>query len=256
MHIRQPFLSRFALATVGADLMLAANFGVASAALNNSGYATVTKDVSVPPNDEAGAATAKCPTGYVVVSGGAYWHAPNSSTPAGWHGAYLESSAPTKSATGWYASGRNFNHTNTWVLRVTAQCLPQSAVGAYTVKTREVIVDGQRSWQRDGLVQARPIGRGRRWCVAPGGPQSQREPGRLPDCFLSGNQLVLDSGGAKRQCHVVSHAGQGPVRSYHAARHSLHDEDRASRRQQHRRDACVRGELPRGRRRGVLHVCR
>jgi len=107
--------------------------------LTNNGYVLVTKDVSIA--NGAGAGTAVCPTGYVVVTGGAAWHDPGSSTLGG--GGLIESSTPTKSGTGWYAAGRNESG-ETFVLHVIAQCLSKAAVGPYTVKSRDIVVDPQR----------------------------------------------------------------------------------------------------------------
>jgi len=132
------FLRIYVSAALSALLITLLSATGAAAQVRPSQYLTVTGTTSAA-NGYSVAAVAKCPTGYRVASGGAFWHAHGASPSAALR-TEIGSSAPQTDATGWYASGHNLSG-QALELTSTAQCLPKTALGAYVVHTREITVD-------------------------------------------------------------------------------------------------------------------
>ena len=145
-HRTGSVLGSVALALSSAIVLLLSVPGGAAAVVHPGGYQTVFNSVTVADH-QTGAVTAHCPTGQLLVTGGAYWHIANGNGDISLN-AYLESSAPTADATGWFATGRNSSG-QSLDLTAVAQCLSKTSVGKYSVKSREVTVDPGRSGNAD-----------------------------------------------------------------------------------------------------------
>lgn len=138
-------LGRFVTSGVVAGALLIASAGTAAAVVHPASLVTETHSTTAASMTVV-TSTAMCPNGDRMLTGGAYWHR------SGENGAplyaWILSSAPTADAQGWYVTGRN-DQDETLVLTTLVKCLPQSAVGTYTVKTREVTVDPHHAGNAD-----------------------------------------------------------------------------------------------------------
>lgn len=141
------FQTRLGLAVMGAGVMFASQVGSVAAVVHPSSYVTKTA-TAIVASAGTGAATATCPSGDVVVTGGAYWHPTTSDASDPTLATSISSSSPQTNLSGWYANG--FNQSNqSMKLTVVAQCLPKSALGSYTILKREVVVDPNRPGNAD-----------------------------------------------------------------------------------------------------------
>lgn len=141
------FQPRLGLAVLGAGVMFASQVGSVAAVVHPSSYIQKAATVTVA-SGASGTATATCPSGDLVVTGGAYWHPTNSSTSSPTINTSVSSSSPQTNLSGWYATGVN-QSTQSMQMTVTADCLPKSALGKYTVLKREVLVDPNRPGNAD-----------------------------------------------------------------------------------------------------------
>jgi hypothetical protein len=127
-----------ALAVGVSVLALAAAVPVAGAALHPGHYVLNTVTLDDSSGGPAGSyLTCKNPKKQRIVTGGSFWHAqgqgpdPNNALTA-----VMSSSAATFDAKGWFADGGSSSS----FLTITAQCLPKSVVGKYTLKTHTFTV--------------------------------------------------------------------------------------------------------------------
>jgi hypothetical protein len=135
------------LAFIAACALAAVQAGTALAAINTSSIVTRKATATVAAGASA-AATAHCPTNYLVETGGAYWHPTTTDISDPALNAYLRSSAPLANLTGWYATGANATG-QTMNLTTIVRCVPQAQLGSHTLKTREVTVDPGRPGNAD-----------------------------------------------------------------------------------------------------------
>ena len=169
------FQARLGFATLAAGLLFASQVGSAAADIHPSSYVTKTVTVTVA-SAGTGAATATCPSGDLVITGGAYWHPTNSTTSDPSLYTHIDSSSPTTNLSGWYVTGTN-STTQSLQLTAIAQCLPKSALGSYTVLKREVVVDPDRPGNADLKCKSGQL------VVAGGG--TWHKPGKNPKAGLS-----------------------------------------------------------------------
>ncbi len=111
----------------------------AAATIQPGSYVTKTASITVAAGGN-GAATAMCPSGDFVVTGGMYWHPTSSDISDPSLYTTLRSSGPKPDLSGWYATGAN-NTGQGLTMTAVAQCLPKSSLGKYTLLTRDVVVD-------------------------------------------------------------------------------------------------------------------
>jgi hypothetical protein len=146
------FAARTLSASVVALAMIFSVAGGAEARINPGSEATRTRTVTVSAAAIYGGRTVKCPRGDRIVNGGAYWHRHGQNGEPGLI-SWIGSSSPTPDGRGWYATGVNKTglgqSPEALDFTVVAHCLPASTLGAYTVRTREVIVDPDRSGNAD-----------------------------------------------------------------------------------------------------------
>lgn len=135
------------LALVAACVLMTSQVATATAAINNSSVVTH-KATTMVADGASGAATAHCPSGDLVETGGAYWHPTTTDVSDPTLNAYLRSSAPLTNLAGWYASGINESGQD-MNLTTVVRCVPQAQLGTHTLKTREVTVDPNRPGNAD-----------------------------------------------------------------------------------------------------------
>ena len=138
---------RYVVASAAATVLLftSASGGAAQIVGSNLNYREKTVTVAA---GAAVAATANCPSGQKMVTGGAYFHPTTSRVSDPTLSTEIRSSAPKLDQTGWYATGKNKAGV-TLAFTTSVKCLPKSAIGTYTVRKREVTVDGHRPGNAD-----------------------------------------------------------------------------------------------------------
>jgi hypothetical protein len=132
---------------VGALLAVAAvgaTGGVAAAAIHPGDATVHTVERNLPP-DAFVQGRADCPQGKRAISGGAAFHRPGEE-PDLITSAKLVSSGPTTNGRGWHAAGDSSDE-DPLKLRITVVCLPAAAVGPYTVRTKDLVVDGSSKYK-------------------------------------------------------------------------------------------------------------
>ena len=100
----------------------------------------VEKHRTISLDDSEGGKTVKCPSGYRVISGGAFWSTPgvgiehkNAQSP-------IANSTPTGDARGWFASGVAFSALD---LVVEARCMRAGELAGYTLKRADTAIGSQ-----------------------------------------------------------------------------------------------------------------
>jgi len=147
MGLLRKVASRLIVALMAASVLAPLHAGTAAAAISHGAYKTKQASIVVAPG-ASGAVTASCPTGYLVLTGGAYWHPLNTTVSDPSIYTTLRSSSPTSKLTGWYGTGIN-HHNQSMQLTAVAQCMPKAAFGTYSVLKRDVVVDPSRPGNAD-----------------------------------------------------------------------------------------------------------
>jgi hypothetical protein len=121
---------RTALIATAANFVLITVFAGNVAAFPVGGYVTKTKSFT-PTAQGFARGTVSCPTGDVVVAGGAYWYVPGQPlSPSDAYAVFLLANLPSSTTT-WLAAG--FTAYKGFELAITVQCLPKSTVGIYSI---------------------------------------------------------------------------------------------------------------------------
>jgi hypothetical protein len=167
---------------------LAAVVPVASAALHPGHY--ILHKVTLGGTGAAGSyLTCKNPKKQRVVTGGAFWHAPGQGPDPSNAATYLlGSSAATFDAKGWYADGESVASS----LTITAQCLPKSEVGTYTLRKHTyTVASGDVAGGYVKCPRGQRIVTGGAFWHQPGqGPDPSSDPG-----YLTSSSATFDAKG-------------------------------------------------------------
>lgn len=144
-------------------------------------YTVVTRDQRVSIGTQT-TLSASCGTGKRLVAAGAYWN-PRAGSPQPNGADNLLRSMPTAGGYGWQATGFSYGAD---LFRVILLCRPKKAVGAVSVRTREI---GGSAYDRDGTVDC-PSGR-----RALGGGVDWRKDGAAYSGSLTSSTVTADGAG-------------------------------------------------------------